>query len=298
MRAPGERDQGDSLLRCRDIELAFGGLRALKSVSLDIAKGQIFGLVGPNGSGKTSMVNVITGFYRPQSGSVNLFGQEVVGLKPHRIAARGVARTFQNLALFRGMTVLENILLGRHVFMGASALASLFYWVWALRNEVEHRRVVEELIDFMQIQDIRDEPVEVIPLGMQKRVELARALAAEPELLILDEPMAGMNQEEKEYIARFILDAREERNATILLIEHHMDVVTALCDHVVVLSYGEKIAEGEPEQTIADPKVVSAYLGQRAAARRVARRTGQRFRNGIARNDIRQQLLSRCHTRQ
>jgi len=268
MRAPGERDQGDSLLRCRDIELAFGGLRALKSVSLEIAKGQIFGLVGPNGSGKTSMVNVITGFYRPQSGSVNLFCQEVVGLKPHRIAARGVARTFQNLALFRGMTVLENILLGRHVFMGASALASLFYWVWALRNEVEHRRVVEELIDFMQIQDIRDEPVEVIPLGMQKRVELARALAAEPELLILDEPMAGMNQEEKEYIARFILDAREERNATILLIEHHMDVVTALCDHVVVLSYGEKIAEGEPEQTIADPKVVSAYLGQRAAARR------------------------------
>jgi branched-chain amino acid transport system ATP-binding protein len=269
MRAPGERDQGDSILRCRDIELAFGGLRALKGVSLEIPKGQIFGLVGPNGSGKTSMVNVITGFYRPQSGSVNLFGQEVVGLKPHRIAARGVARTFQNLALFRGMTVLENILLGRHVFMGASALASLFYWVWALRNETEHRRVVEELIDFMQIQDIRDEPVEVIPLGMQKRVELARALAAEPELLILDEPMAGMNQEEKEYIARFILDAREERNATILLIEHHMDVVTALCDHVVVLSYGEKIAEGEPAQTIADPRVVSAYLGQRAAARRV-----------------------------
>ena len=268
MRSPTKRYQGDGLLRCRDIELAFGGLRALKEVSLDITEGQIFGLVGPNGSGKTSMVNVITGFYRPQSGSVNLFGQEVVGLKPHRIAARGVARTFQNLALFRGMTVLENILLGRHVFMGASALASLFYWVWALRNEVAHRRVVEELIDFMQIQDIRDEPVEVIPLGMQKRVELARALAAEPKLLILDEPMAGMNQEEKEYIARFILDAREERHTTILLIEHHMDVVTALCDHVLVLSYGENIAEGEPEQTIADPRVVSAYLGQRAALRR------------------------------
>jgi branched-chain amino acid transport system ATP-binding protein len=269
MRSPTKSDQSDSLLRCRDIELAFGGLRALKGVSLDIAKGQIFGLVGPNGSGKTSMVNVITGFYRPQSGSVNLVGEEVVGLKPHRIAARGVARTFQNLALFRGMTVLENILLGRHVFMGASALASLFYWVWALRNEIAHRRVVEELIDFMQIQDIRDEPVEVIPLGMQKRVELARALAAEPELLILDEPMAGMNQEEKEYIARFILDAREERDTTVLLIEHHMDVVTALCDRVLVLSYGEKIAEGEPEVTIADPRVVSAYLGQRAALRRV-----------------------------
>jgi branched-chain amino acid transport system ATP-binding protein len=255
-----EREQGDRILKCRDIELAFGGLRALKSVSLEITKGQIFGLVGPNGSGKTSMVNVITGFYRPQSGSVNLFGEEVIGLKPHRIAARGVARTFQNLALFRGMTVLDNILLGRHVHMGASALASLFYWVWALRSEVANRRVVEELIDFMQIQDIRDEPVEVIPLGMQKRVELARALAAEPTLLILDEPMAGMNQEEKEYIARFILDAREERNTTILLIEHHMDVVTALCDRVLVLSYGENIAEGEPEQTIADPRVVSAYL--------------------------------------
>ncbi len=181
-----ERDQGDRILKCRDIELAFGGLRALKNVSLEITKGQIFGLVGPNGSGKTSLVNVITGFYRPQSGSVNLFGEEVIGLKPHRIAGRGVARTFQNLALFRGMTVLENILLGRHVHMGASALASLFYWVWALRSEVANRRVVEELIDFMQIQDIRDEPVEVIPLGMQKRVELARALAAEPTLLILD----------------------------------------------------------------------------------------------------------------
>ena len=268
MTYPIARDKDDCILRCRDIELAFGGLRALKGVSLEIAKGQIFGLVGPNGSGKTSMVNVITGFYRPSSGSVNLFGEEVIGLKPHRIAARGVARTFQNLALFRGMTVLENILLGRHVHMGASALASLFYWVWALRNEEANRRVVEELIDFMQIQDIRDEPVEVIPLGMQKRVELARALAAEPTLLILDEPMAGMNQEEKEYIARFILDAREERNATILLIEHHMDVVTALCDRVLVLSYGENIAEGEPEQTIADPRVVEAYLGQRAAARR------------------------------
>ena len=263
--APRHRD---SVLCCRDIELSFKGLRALKSVSLEIPKGQIFGLVGPNGSGKTSMVNVITGFYRPQSGSVDLFGQGVIGLKPHRIAARGVARTFQNLALFRGMTVLENILLGRHVLMRASAIESLFYWVWALRNEISHRRAVEELIDFMQIQDIRDEPVETVPLGLQKRVELARALAAEPKLLILDEPMAGMNQEEKEYIARFVLDARDERHVTILLIEHHIDIVTAICDHVLVLNYGEKIAEGEPKPTIADPNVVSAYLGQRAAQRR------------------------------
>jgi branched-chain amino acid transport system ATP-binding protein len=258
----------DMLLSCRGIDLAFGGLHVLKNLSLDISKGQIFGLVGPNGSGKTSMINVITGFYRPRAGQVTLSGADVTGLKPHRIAERGVARTFQNLALFRGMTVLENILLGRHVHMQPSALASLFYWVWAVRDEVAHREVVEDLIDFMQLQDIRDEPVDVIPLGMQKRVELARALAAEPGLLILDEPMAGMNQEEKEYIARFILDARDERATTVLLIEHHMDVVTALCDEVMVLSYGECIAAGEPEQAIADPRVISAYLGQRAADRR------------------------------
>jgi len=165
--------------------------------------------------------------------------------------------------------VLENILLGRHIHMRAGALPTLFYWVWALRNEVANRRIVEELIDFMQLQDIRDEPVETIPLGLQKRVELARALAAEPKLLILDEPMAGMNQEEKEYIARFILDAREERNTTVLLIEHHMDVVTSLCNRVMVLSYGESIAQGKPKEAIADPRVVSAYLGERAAARHV-----------------------------
>jgi branched-chain amino acid transport system ATP-binding protein len=257
------------VLECRDIELSFGGLRALKGLSFDIAPGEIFGLVGPNGSGKTSIVNVITGFYRPDSGSVAIFGTDVTRMKPHRIAAHGVARTFQNLALFRGMTVLDNILLGRHVHMrgGAGALPALFYWLWAARYEVKHRRAVEELIDFMQLQDIRDEPVEVIPLGLQKRVELARALAADPRLLILDEPMAGMNQEEKEYIARFILDAREERHTTVLLIEHHMDVVTSICDRVLVLSYGEAIARGKPRDAMAEPRVIEAYLGERAARR-------------------------------
>lgn len=259
----------EPVLQCRDIELSFGGLRALKGVSFEIGKGEIFGLVGPNGSGKTSMVNVITGFYKPKSGSVTVFGEDITRVKPHKIATRGVARTFQNLALFRGMTVLENILLGRHIHMHAGALPTLFYWVWALRNEVANRRIVEELIDFMQLQDIRDEPVETIPLGLQKRVELARALAAEPKLLILDEPMAGMNQEEKEYIARFILDAREERDTTVLLIEHHMDVVTSLCDRVMVLSYGESIAQGEPKAAISEPRVISAYLGERAAKRHV-----------------------------
>ena len=258
----------DVAISCVGVERSFGGLRALKGVDLKVSRGEIFGLVGPNGSGKTTMVNVMTGFYPPNQGRVLLWGRDITGMAPAAIARLGVARTFQNLALFKGLSVLDNILLGRHVHMRPSALASLFYWVWAEREEIAHRRIVEEIIDFMQLQDIRDEPVETIPIGLQKRVELARALAAEPDFLILDEPMAGMNQEEKEYIARFILDAREERSATILLIEHHMDVVTALCDHVVVLSYGEKIAEGEPEQTIADPKVVSAYLGQRAAARR------------------------------
>ena len=258
---------GEVVLRCCDIERSFGGLKALKSVNLEIRKGEILGLVGPNGSGKTTMVNVITGFYRPEMGTVTLFGENITHKKPHAIAARRLARTFQNLALFRGLSVLDNILLGRHVHMRPSAIATLFYWVWALREETRHRRVVEEIIDFMQLQDIRNEPVEVVPLGLQKRVELARALAAEPKLLVLDEPMAGMNQEEKEYITRFILDARDERDVSILLIEHHMDVVTAICDRMQVLSYGETIAEGKPRDAIADPRVVSAYLGQRAAKR-------------------------------
>lgn len=254
-------------LSCAGIERSFGGLRALKGVSLDVRQGEILGLVGPNGSGKTTMVNVITGFYPPNAGQVTLFGEDITALKPHRIAARGVARTFQNLALFKGMSVLDNILIGRHTHMKPSALGALFYWWWAEREELAHRRVVEETIEFMQLQDIRDEPVEVIPLGLQKRVELARALVAEPRLLILDEPMAGMNQEEKEYIARFILDAREARGVTILIIEHHMDVVTSICDRVVVLSYGEVISEGGPQAAISHPAVVSAYLGERAARR-------------------------------
>ena len=266
------RRDADVVLSCHGIERSFGGLKALKGVDIEVRHGEIFGLVGPNGSGKTTMVNVITGFYPPNAGRLQLFGNDVTRMSPHRIARAGVARTFQNLALFKGMSVLDNILLGRHVHMRPSALATLFYWLWAEREELAHRRVVEEIIEFMQLQEIRDEPVEVIPMGLQKRVELARALVAEPRFLILDEPMAGMNQEEKEYIARFILDAREERGVTIFLIEHHMDVVTAICDHVCVLSYGEIIAQGEPVSTISDPQVVKAYLGERAAARQAGRR--------------------------
>jgi branched-chain amino acid transport system ATP-binding protein len=261
------RGGGSAVLECNGIERSFGGLKALKGVDLSISQGEIVGLVGPNGSGKTTMVNVVTGFYPPQAGDVRLFGRDITGMKPYRVAQLAVARTFQNLALFRGMSVLDNILLGRHVHMRPGALASLFYWVWAAREEVAHRGVVEDIIDFLQLQDIRDEPVESIAPGLQKRVELARALASEPRFLILDEPMAGMNQEEKEYIARFILDARDERGVTILLIEHHMDVVTSLCDQVVVLSHGEAIASGRPREAISSPQVVEAYLGHRAAAR-------------------------------
>lgn len=264
---PARRENTDLAMSCAGVERSFGGLRALKGVDLEVRRGEIFGLVGPNGSGKTTMVNVMTGFYPPNNGRVRLWGRDITGMPPAAIARLGVARTFQNLALFKGLSVLDNILLGRHVHMRPSALASLFYWVWAEREEIAHRRIVEEIIDFMQLQDIRDEPVETIPIGLQKRVELARALVAEPKFLILDEPMAGMNQEEKEYIARFILDAREERGVTILLIEHHMDVVTAICDRITVLSYGEVIAEGEPRAAIAQPRVIEAYLGQRAASR-------------------------------
>jgi branched-chain amino acid transport system ATP-binding protein len=249
------------LLSCEDIQRSFGGLRALAGVSLAVAPGEIVGLVGPNGSGKTTLVNVISGFYRPQRGRVLFQGEEITRLPPHRVAARGIARTFQNLALFHGMTVLDNILLGRHVLLEPGPLGPLLYWPWARRREIAHRREVEEIIDFLQLEGVRKVPVEFVPLGLQRRVELARALAARPRLLILDEPMAGMNQEEKEYMARFVLDARDELGITVLLIEHHMDVVTGICDRMVVLDHGEKIAEGVPETVVATPQVVAAYIG-------------------------------------
>jgi len=266
-RAHAERQSRDAgaggaspqaLLACTQIERNFGGLKALKGVSLEIEPGEIFGLVGPNGSGKTTLINAVTGFYPPQRGEIRFDGR----IRPHRVARLGIARTFQNLALFRGMSVLDNILVGRHIHMRPSALGTLFYWWWSQKEEVVHRRRVEDVIDLLQLEDVRDEPVDVIPLGLQKRVELARALAAQPRLLILDEPMAGMNQEEKEYMVRFILDARDALGTTILLIEHHMDVVASICDHLMVLSYGETIATGLPRQVLADARVISAYLGK------------------------------------
>jgi branched-chain amino acid transport system ATP-binding protein len=254
-------DTSNPVLECRSVVRRFGGIVALNGIDMRIERGEIFGLVGPNGCGKTTLTNAITGFYPPQSGQILLNGRDIVGLAPHYIATLGVARTFQNLALFNGMSVLDNILLGRHIHMKPGVARTALYWWLARRDETANRAVVEDVIDFLQLESVRDELVDGIPIGLKKRVELARALAAEPNFLILDEPMAGMNQEEKEYMARFILDARDERNVTVLLIEHHMDVITGICDRMLALNYGAMIGSGKPANVIADPRVIDAYIG-------------------------------------
>lgn len=261
-----ERHDHAIALKCTGIERRFAGVVAVTGVDMEIRTGEIFGLVGPNGSGKTTLVNAITGFYPPSKGEIQLQNRNITGLPPYRIASIGVARTFQNLALFNGLTALENILLGRHIHMRPSVWRTALYWWAAQREEIENRIKAEEIIEFMQLESVRDEPVDDIPMGVKKRIELARALAAEPAMLILDEPMAGMNQEEKEYMARFILDAREERGITILLIEHHMDVITGICDRVMALNYGEMIATGAPKDVVSDPRVIEAYIGGGRAA--------------------------------
>lgn len=250
------------ILDVEGVERRFGGLVAVTGVDLTLSPGEIFGLVGPNGSGKTTLTNAITGFYPPNKGRIRLDGRDITGMKPHRIAALGVARTFQNLALFNGLTVLDNIMLGRHIHMRPGVLRTALYWWLARPEEVANRAICEEIIEFLQLEGIRHELVDGLPIGLKKRVELARALAAAPRLLILDEPMAGMNQEEKEYMARFILDARAERGVSVLLIEHHMDVITGICDRMLALNYGEMIGTGIPREVIRDPRVIEAYIGQ------------------------------------
>ncbi len=254
--------ESSPILEVQGVERRFGGLVAVTGVDMVIHPGEIFGLVGPNGSGKTTLTNAITGFYPPNKGSIRLTGKSITGLRPHRIAAHGVARTFQNLALFNGLTVLDNVMLGRHIHMRVGVLRTAFYWWLARPDEVANRAICEEIIEFLQLEGIRHELVDGLPIGLKKRVELARALAAEPRLLILDEPMAGMNQEEKEYMARFILDARAERGVSVLLIEHHMDVITGICDRMLALNYGEMIGTGIPREVIKDPRVIEAYIGQ------------------------------------
>ena len=256
-----DRKVGAAILEIDDISLAFGGVVALQGVSFDVRAHEIRAIIGPNGAGKSSMLNVINGVYHPQQGSVAFKGHRRRVVDPHEAARQGIARTFQNIALFRGMTVLDNIMTGRNLKMKSNFLQQALYWGAARREELEHRARVETVIDFLEIEHIRKTPVGRLPYGLQKRVELARALAAEPELLLLDEPMAGMNLEEKQDMSRFILGVNDELGTTIVLIEHDMSVVMDLSDRVVVLDYGRKIADGTPEEVRNNKDVIAAYLG-------------------------------------
>ena len=253
--------EGKPLLEVDGISVRFGAVQALSRVSLDVRRGEILAIIGPNGAGKTTLINVISGFYHPYEGRILFEGRDRTRLSAPDVAALGFARTFQNVALFRGMTVLDNIMTGRLLRMRGSFLWEALYWGPARRQELEHRAFVERIIDFLEIQAIRKTPAGRLPYGLQKRVELARALAAEPTLLLLDEPMAGMNVEEKEDMCRFILDVNDEFGTTIALIEHDMSVVMDISNRVAVLDYGRKIAEGPPDAVRADPAVIAAYLG-------------------------------------
>jgi branched-chain amino acid transport system ATP-binding protein len=253
--------EGAVILRVDDINLSFGGVKAITGVGFAVNRGEISSIIGPNGAGKSSMLNIINGVYRPQTGTVTFLGKAHHHMRPHEAAEQRIARTFQNIALFKGMTVLDNIMTGRNLKMKTNFVLQALFWGPARREELANRRVVEGVIDFLEIQHIRKVPVGRLPYGLQKRVELGRALAAEPILLLLDEPMAGMNVEEKQDMSRFILDVNEEFGTTILLIEHDMGVVMDISNHVVVLDHGEMIAEGTPDDVRADPVVIRAYLG-------------------------------------
>jgi branched-chain amino acid transport system ATP-binding protein len=257
---------GETQLRVEGVAKQFGGVTAVDEVSLEVRQGEILSVIGPNGAGKTSLLNMVSGFYRPDRGRIEFEGEDITRLSPSRIAERGIARTFQNIALFSGMTVLDNLMLGRHVHMKSGVLSSFLYWGFAQREEIAHREKVEDLIEFLKLEDLRKLPTGALSYGLRKRVELGRALALEPKLLLLDEPMGGMNQEEKEDMARYVLDVNEERGTTIILIEHDMGVVMDISRRVVVLDRGRAIAEGEPKAVQANPAVIDAYLGVKKAA--------------------------------
>ena len=258
---PAENNRDDILLSVDHISLSFGGVRALEDINFDIRKKEIFAIIGPNGAGKTSMLNVINGFYHPQQGEIQFKGLHRKQMRPHEAAVQGIARTFQNVALFKGMSTLNNIMSGRNLKMKSNLFWQALYYGPARKEEMENREVVEDIIDFLEIQSIRRTPVGRLPYGLQKRVELGRALAMEPELLLLDEPMAGMNIEEKQDMCRFILDINEQYGTTIVLIEHDMGVVMDLSERMIVLDYGRKIAEGTPDEILEDQTVIDAYLG-------------------------------------
>jgi branched-chain amino acid transport system ATP-binding protein len=257
---------GERQLRVAGVAKQFGGVTAVDEVSLEVRQGEILSIIGPNGAGKTSLLNMVSGFYRPDRGRIEFEGEDITRYSPSRIAECGIARTFQNIALFSGMTVLDNLMLGRHVRMKAGVLSSFIYWGLAQKEEIAHREKVEDLIEFLKLEDLRKLPTGALSYGLRKRVELGRALALEPKLLLLDEPMGGMNQEEKEDMARYVLDVNEERGTTIILIEHDMGVVMDISKRVVVLDRGRAIAAGEPKAVQADPAVIAAYLGAKKAA--------------------------------
>ncbi len=249
-------------LEVKDITLRFGGVTAIKGISFNVEQSTIHAIIGPNGAGKTSMLNCISGVYRPQEGHIALNGEDITSLSPYARTRLGLARTFQNIALFKGMTVLDNLLIGRHTHQKSGLLAGGVYYGSGQKEEVVHREYVEDIIDFLEIESIRKKIVGTLSYGLQKRVELARALALEPKILLLDEPMAGMNAEEKEDMARFVLDINEDRGTTIIMIEHDMGVVMDISNRVVVLNFGQKIADGAPDEVQRDNQVQKAYLGQ------------------------------------
>lgn len=256
-----ERNIGDTILSVDQISLSFGGVKALSNISFDVKEHEVFAIIGPNGAGKSSMLNCINGFYHPQEGTVTFKGQKRRRVRPSEAARSGIARTFQNIALFKGMSTLDNIMTGRNTKMTSNIFWQALYYGPAQREEAEHRTQVEKVIDFLEIEAIRKTPVGKLPYGLQKRVELGRALAAEPDLLLLDEPMAGMNLEEKEDMCRYILDVNDEFGTTVVLIEHDMGVVMDISDRVVVLDYGKKLANGTPDEVRSNQAVIDAYLG-------------------------------------
>jgi branched-chain amino acid transport system ATP-binding protein len=255
------RKIGDVILALENISLSFGGVHALTDISFDVREHEIRAIIGPNGAGKSSMLNVINGVYHPQKGAITFLGEKRSKMEPHKVASQGVARTFQNIALFKGMSVLDNLMTGRNLMMKTNIFQQMLYWGATQKEEVQHRQRVEEVIEFLEIQAIRKTPVGRLPYGLQKRVELGRALAAEPRLLLLDEPMAGMNVEEKQDMCRFVLDVNQHYGTTIVLIEHDMGVVMDISDRVVVLDYGKKIGDGYPDEVRNNKAVIAAYLG-------------------------------------
>jgi branched-chain amino acid transport system ATP-binding protein len=252
-------------LHVHHISLSFGGIRALQNIEFKVNQGDIFAVIGPNGAGKTSLINSINGFYRPQQGSIFFEGRDITALPPYKRAPLGISRTFQNIALYTNMTTLDNLMAARHIHMRANFITGALFVGAAKREEIAHRDTVEHIIDFLELEPIRKVTVGSLPYGLRKRVELGRALALEPTLLLLDEPMAGMNVEEKEDMARFILDIHERQGMTIILIEHDMGLVMDIAHRIMVLDFGQTIAEGTPDQVKRDPRVIKAYLGQESA---------------------------------